>query len=148
MATSASTGPVSTFTSTIQLAGATLDHSDCLNFFNQLNQAYCGVGAGAAGVTVNTFANAFHGFVIQYTLVPATPPSVNKAFSPNVIDPNGTTVLTFTVTNPAGSPAVSNVGFVDTLPVGLKATGLATGSTCANAAAATTVSASGSTITV
>jgi len=74
--------------------------------------------------------------------------TLNKAFSPTTIADGGTTTLTFTVTNPAGSPAVANVGFVDTLPSGLRvANPAAVGGTCANAAAATTATAGTSTIT-
>lgn len=76
-------------------------------------------------------------------------PSLTKSFSSPIIGAAGTTALTFTVTNPAGAPAVSNVGFVDTLPSGLiVANPPAVGGTCANAAAATTASAGGSTVAV
>jgi uncharacterized repeat protein (TIGR01451 family) len=74
--------------------------------------------------------------------------TLGKAFSPTTIAGGGTTTLTFTVTNPAGAPAVSNVGFVDTLPSGLRvATPAAVGGTCANAAAATIANAGAGTIT-
>jgi uncharacterized repeat protein (TIGR01451 family) len=74
--------------------------------------------------------------------------TLNKAFSPTTIADGGTTTLTFTVTSPAGAPAVANVGFVDTLPSGLRvASPSAVGGTCANAAAATTATAGTSTIT-
>jgi uncharacterized repeat protein (TIGR01451 family) len=76
-------------------------------------------------------------------------PSLTKSFSSPIIGAAGTTALTFTVTNPAGAPAVSNVGFVDTLPSGLiVANPPAVGGTCANAAAATTAGAGTGTITV
>ena len=76
-------------------------------------------------------------------------PSLSKAFSPAVIAAGGETVLTFTLTSGAGVPAVSNVGFVDTLPSSLVvANPPAVGGTCANAAAATTATAGGSTVTV
>ena len=75
--------------------------------------------------------------------------TLNKGFSPTIVVDGGTTVLTFTVTSPAGAPAVSNVGFVDTLPSGLRvATPAGVGGTCANAAAATTATAGSGTITV
>ena len=79
---------------------------------------------------------------------PAPPPVLTKSFSPTTISPGGTTVLTFTVSNPAGSPALSNVGFTDTLPSGLVVGTGSVGGTCANAAAATTATAGSSTITV
>ncbi len=81
--------------------------------------------------------------------VSAEAQTLNKAFSPTIVVDNGTTVLTFTVTAPAGAPAVSNVGFVDTLPSGLRVASPANvGGTCANAAAATTAVAGSGTITV
>jgi len=74
---------------------------------------------------------------------------VTKSFSPTAINVGGVTTLTFTVTNPAGNPAMSNVGFVDTLPSGLiVATPNGVGGTCANAAAATTATAGGTSISV
>ena len=73
--------------------------------------------------------------------------TLTKAFSPTTIANGGTTTLTFTVTNPAGSPALANVGFVDTLPSGLRVAAGAVGGTCANAAAATTATAGTGTIT-
>jgi mucin-19 len=84
---------------------------------------------------------------ITQSCVTVTPkPSLNKAFSPNTFAIGGFTTLTFTVSNPAGSPAV-NVGFTDNLPSGLQvATPAAVGGTCTNAIAATT--AAGTTITV
>jgi len=76
------------------------------------------------------------------------PPALTKAFSPTSIADGGTTTLTFTVSNPAGSPAVS-VGFVDTLPTGLRIAAFPNkGGTCSGAAAATTATAGGTTITV
>ena len=78
----------------------------------------------------------------------ALSPSINKAFSPLPIDLGGKTVLTFTVTNPAGNPALSNVGWVDTRPSGLQVANTTVGGTCANAAAATAVAAAGSGVTV
>lgn len=79
---------------------------------------------------------------------PPAPPVLTKAFSPASINEGGTTVLTFTIANPAGAPPLTNVGFVDTLPSGLAVANGTVGGTCVNAAAATTVTAGGSTITV
>jgi uncharacterized repeat protein (TIGR01451 family) len=79
---------------------------------------------------------------------PAPPPVLTKAFSPTTISPGETTVLTFTLSNGAGNPAESNVGFTDTLPSGLVIADNTVGGTCANAAAATLTTAGGNTITV
>src|SRR5258706_10925881 len=79
---------------------------------------------------------------------PAELPVLTKSFSPTTISPGGTTVLTFTVSNPSGNPALSNIGFTDTLPSGLVVAIPNKGGTCANAAAATTANTGGNTITV
>ncbi len=76
-------------------------------------------------------------------------PTLTKAFSPTTFLSGGTTTLTFTVTSPAGDPALTNVGFIDSLPSGLQIAGTpAVGGTCANAVAATTAAAGATTITV
>ena len=75
--------------------------------------------------------------------------TVSKSFSPATINDGGTTVLTFTLTSANGAPAVTNVGFVDTLPSGIRvANPGSVGGTCANAAAATIANAGAGTITV
>jgi uncharacterized repeat protein (TIGR01451 family) len=75
--------------------------------------------------------------------------TLSKSFSPTTINDGGTTVLTFTLTSPSGAPAASNVGFVDTLPSGLRvASPASVGGTCANAAAATIANAGAGSITV
>ncbi|MEO8137494.1 MAG: hypothetical protein ABI831_26370, partial [Betaproteobacteria bacterium] len=88
---------------------------------------------------------------VQPSCVTVTPltPTLTKSFSPTSITLGETTTLTFTVTNPAGNPAATNVGFVDNLPSGLQiANPAAVGGTCTNAVGATTAVPAGTTITV
>ena len=62
------------------------------------------------------------------------PPSIAKAFAPNTISVNGTTTLTFTITNPAANTlTLTGVGFTDTFPNNpnlVVATPLTTTNTC------------------
>ena len=67
--------------------------------------------SSAPGLTGNT-ASA--------TLTVVAPPSIAKAFSPTQVNMDGTSTLTFTLTNPsANTVAESGVAFSDTLPSGL-----------------------------
>ncbi|MEP6701949.1 MAG: hypothetical protein ABJB04_03090, partial [Betaproteobacteria bacterium] len=99
-----------------------------------------------ANVTVSNVSNA-----IQPSCVVVNPltPTLTKSFNPTTISLGGTTTLTFTVSNPAGNPALTNVGFIDNLPSGLQiANPAGVSGTCANAVGATTAVAGGTTITV
>src|SRR5205823_9019067 len=64
---------------------------------------------GGTGTTSNTAV-----------LTVVAPPVIAKAFNPTSIPLNGTTTLTFTITNPAANTvAEAGVAFSDTLPTGL-----------------------------
>jgi uncharacterized repeat protein (TIGR01451 family) len=96
---------------------------------------------GGAGATSNTA-----------TITVVAPPTISKQFGTGSLQPNGTTSLTFTLTNPNATVALNGVGFSDTLPAGLVVntpSGLAT--TCSGAATAANgsniISLSGATLT-
>ena len=78
----------------------------------------------------------------QQTESVVTPPSISKAFGAAMIPVNGTTSLSFTITNPtANTVALTGVAFTDNLPAGLVvATPNALSSTCGG----TTTAAAGS----
>jgi hypothetical protein len=89
------------------------------------------------------------GAILCGVQAPALGVTLQKAFIPTTIGPGGTTELRFTVTNPAGSMARSDLGVVDTLPSGLRiAPTPSVGGTCLNAAAATIANGGGTTITI
>jgi YVTN family beta-propeller protein len=52
-------------------------------------------------------------------VIVAAPPSIAKAFSPTAVPLNGTSTLTFTLTNPNGGTVLTGVAFTDALPSGL-----------------------------
>src|SRR5207245_926249 len=53
------------------------------------------------------------------SLTVVAPPTVSKAFGAGSIPLNGSTSLSFTITNPNTASALSGVAFADTLPAGL-----------------------------
>lgn len=74
---------------------------------------------------------------------------LSKLFDLQGITPGASTTLTFVITNLSGAPARNDVGFVDTLPSGLRVASVPNvGGTCANAAAATTIGGGSTSITV
>lgn len=78
-------------------------------------------------------------------------PIVDKSFSPALVEPGQTSVLTLTITNTTDLMAKTDWGFVDTLPAGLTLANNTFGGTCAQKAGAAftrTGAAGGSTITV
>ena len=62
-------------------------------------------GAGAASNTA--------------TVTVVAPPTIGKAFTAASVPLNGTTKLTFTITNPNGTVALTGIGFTDNLPAGI-----------------------------
>ena len=80
------------------------------------------------------------------------PPTIEKAFGAASIDLNGTTTLTFVLTNPNGATALTGVGFTDALPAGLVVatpnglTGACGGGTITATAGATSVALAGATL--
>ncbi|HET9837491.1 MAG TPA: hypothetical protein VFR84_04590 [Candidatus Angelobacter sp.] len=63
---------------------------------------------GGTGATSNTA-----------TLIVASPPTITKAFGAASIPLNGTTSLTFTITNPNTGVSLTGIAFTDNLPAGL-----------------------------
>ena len=79
-----------------------------------------------------------------------TPPTISKAFSPTSIPLNGSTTLSFTITNSNPAGTLTGVGFSDTLPVGLTVADASTpqcGGTLTVTAATRTISLSGASVT-
>src|SRR5207247_5414297 len=60
------------------------------------------------GTNTNSIASA--------TLTAVLPPSITKQFAPSPILPNGTSTLTFTISNPNQNNAISGVAFGDIFP--------------------------------
>jgi hypothetical protein len=112
----------------------------------------CTVAIKLTGITPGTQNNSVqissteggNGPTATATIDVVAPPTLAKAFNPATIPLNGTTVLTFTITNPVGNAVAENgVAFSDTLPTNLVvATPNGLTNSCGGTATATAGSAS------
>jgi hypothetical protein len=104
------------------------------------------VTGAASGQYTNTttavMSSGGTGNTATANLTVASPPTISKTFGALAIPMNGITSLTFTITNPNSSTALTGVVFTDNLPAGLVvATPSNLSNTCGGTAAATTGSA-------
>jgi uncharacterized repeat protein (TIGR01451 family) len=153
-------------TGTVTLGNATLNV--VLGFIPSAGQVFTIINndlVDPVGGTFNglpegtTFTAGGHQFTISYvggtngndvTLTAAdVPPTIGKAFGAASIPQNGTTSLTFTLTNPNPGAPLTGVAFTDTLPSGLTASPVGVSTACGGGSltvTASSVSLSGGTI--
>lgn len=101
-------------------------------------QSVCTISAAVQGVQAGSWDNATT-VMVDASPVPAdatldvvAPPSISAAFRTTLLGLDGTTSLSFTITDPNSAFALSGVGFTDSLPAGLVIVGLpAASNTCA-----------------
>ncbi len=106
---------------TISLAGANVAVGSPCTFGLTVTGAVAGSYTNVTGNVTST--NGGTGNIASAPLIVVAPPSIAKAFNPGTIALNGTTGLTFTITNPVGNTvSLTGVGFTDTLPTGLTVT--------------------------
>ncbi|HLJ27705.1 MAG TPA: Ig-like domain-containing protein [Candidatus Angelobacter sp.] len=107
-------------TGTINLSAATVAASGTCTFSVNVT----GTTAGSLSNTTGTVSSTEGGTGTTSNTAPLTvvaPPTISKAFGAASIVLNGTTTLTFTITNPAANTVAENgVGFSDTLQSGLQ----------------------------
>jgi len=105
-------------TSVISLAGATLAQSTSCTFSVNVTGTAAGTQNNTTGNVTSTQGGT--GGTASASISVIAPPSIAKAFAPTAITPGGTSVLTFTITNPlANAVALTGVAFTDALPVGI-----------------------------
>jgi uncharacterized repeat protein (TIGR01451 family) len=112
-------GTLSTTATSIALAGATIAGGGTCTF----SLTVTGTTAGTkANITSNvTSTNGGTGNIASATLevTALAPPGFSKQFAPASIAIGGTSLLTFTITNPNPSTALTGAAFTDAFPTGL-----------------------------
>jgi len=136
---------------TISLSGATLAAGASCTFAVDVTGTTAGVKNNTSGAV--TSSNGGTGNTASASITVVAPPSISKAFGAGSILLNGSTSLSFTITNPADNTvALTGVGFSDTLPSGLVVatpnglTGSCGGGTITAVAGSGTISLSGATL--
>ena len=102
--------------STISFAGGALGPNSSCTISVNVTGTTVGVKNNSVQVTS---ANAGTGNTSNASITVVAPPTIAKAFGASSIPLNGSTSLSFTITNPNTSVALTGVGFSDTLPAGL-----------------------------
>ncbi|MBZ5526193.1 MAG: DUF11 domain-containing protein, partial [Acidobacteriia bacterium] len=105
-------------TNVISLTGATLAQSSSCTFSVNVTGASAGQQNNTTGAVTSTEGGT--GGTASASIIVVAPPVIAKTFNPTTIALNGTTTLTFTITNPAANTvAETGIAFTDTLPTGL-----------------------------
>jgi uncharacterized repeat protein (TIGR01451 family) len=139
-------------TSVISLSGASIAASASCTFSVNVTGIAAGLQSNTTGNVTSTEGGT--GGTASASINVVAPPSIAKAFNPTTIPLNGTTTLTFTITNPAANTvAETGVAFTDTLPTGLVVStpnGLSNtcGGTATAVAGSTSISLTGGSIAV
>jgi uncharacterized repeat protein (TIGR01451 family) len=124
----------------VSLAGATLASNSSCTFSVNIT----GIATGAQNnVTSNvTSAQGGTGGTASASVSVVAPPVIAKVFTPASIAPGGSSVLSFTITNPAANSApLTGVAFTDVLPSGILEIPGALTNTCGGTFGVTTAAA-------
>src|SRR5207248_5398073 len=104
----------------ISLSGGTLTASPAAGSSCTFSVNVTGTSAGVKNNSVTvTSTEGGSGIAANASITVIAPPTISKAFGAASIPLNGSTSLSFTITNPNTASALTGVGFSDTLPAGL-----------------------------
>jgi CSLREA domain-containing protein/uncharacterized repeat protein (TIGR01451 family) len=102
----------------VSLSGATLTQSTSCTFAINVTGTTAGTQNNTTGNVTSTEGGT--GGTASASINVVAPPTFTKAFGASNVPLNGTTSLTFTITNPAANAVAENgIAFTDTLPAGL-----------------------------
>ncbi|MBI5675510.1 MAG: DUF11 domain-containing protein, partial [Nitrospirae bacterium] len=104
--------------SSISFAGGTLAASASCNVLVTVTATTAGPHQNISGSITSTESgvNNTSTGIATASLTAVLPPSIAKQFAPNPILTNGTSTLTFTITNPNQNDSLSGVAFTDIFP--------------------------------
>ena len=139
--------------SSISLSGGTMpanSTTDC-NFLVNVKGTTAGTKNNTTGNVTSTEGGSGLTASDTVTVVPP-PPTIVKSFGAASIPLNGSTALTFTITNPDQTLTQTGIGFIDTLPAGLVVapsglTGACDGGTITAVPGSSSISLSGASLT-
>ena len=118
--------------SSLGVSGMTIPASASCTITVPVTSTSYGSNMNSTGSVTTT--NAGTGTAASATLIVITPPLISKAFSPTIILPGGATTITFDITNPNTSLAMTGIAFTDSYPANMKNTaGTPTTNTCSGA---------------
>lgn len=123
---------VTTAPTGIALSGASVAAGTPCQFSVTVTGAASGSYTNTTGNVTSTNGGA--GNTATAGLTVATPPSMTKSFGATTIPLNGTTSMTFAITNPNSGQALTGVQFTDTLPAGLIVSSPTATNTCGGTA--------------
>ena len=123
----------------VSLSGGSIAVSSSCTVKVNVTPTSAGTLTNTSGAVSSTNGGTGNTATAALTAAPVVPPSIAKAFGAATVPLNGTTSLTFTITNPsANTVALTGVAFTDNLPSGLVvATPNGVSSTCGGTATAT-----------
>ncbi|MBZ5554985.1 MAG: DUF11 domain-containing protein [Acidobacteriia bacterium] len=102
----------------IELSGASIAVSNVCQFDITVTGTASGQYFNTTGVVTSTDSGP--GTTASASLTVASPPTIAKAFGDSTILLNGSTTLTFTLTNPNPDVILTGISFTDNLPFGLQ----------------------------
>ncbi|MEE6257721.1 DUF7933 domain-containing protein [Plantactinospora sonchi] len=139
---------------TISLAGATLPAGGSCTFSVDVTATTSGTKVNSSGPVDSNESGpgAAASASVAVAAPVVAPPTITKAFEDPTVPSDGTTALTFTLSNPNTGTALTGVNFSDTLPAGLVVatpnglTGSCGGGTITATAGSGTISLAGATL--